>query len=160
LGCHSAHLIRCLGCLKLFSNFSFECLWSPLAVQPPCLTITRTIWSEWTLAWWPPSSYPCPLPMRSSLPAWLSWELSDLSKLYCDSSPKPLCKFPISSPKLSFEERSRLVLYCKLLTFCSFDFNILRHCFVNSIILRLLSSLYFWSYKCIPGILILHLSTT
>jgi hypothetical protein len=47
-------LTRPLGFLKLFSNSplsAFGCLSQGPAYR---LAITRTIWSEWTQAWWPP----------------------------------------------------------------------------------------------------------
>ncbi len=43
--------------VPLETQLSFECLLAIAhVVQPPCLAITRTIWSEWTWAWWPPLS--------------------------------------------------------------------------------------------------------
>jgi hypothetical protein len=65
---------RFLGCLALFSNSHFSILSSPwvgLHSHGPasCLATTRTIWSEWTRAWWP------------AFPAWSSREPSDLGGL-------------------------------------------------------------------------------
>jgi hypothetical protein len=55
------------------------------AVQPPCLAITRTIWPEWTRAWWPPLSCFWLTLTRLSLPIWLSQEPSDMSGINPDS---------------------------------------------------------------------------
>ncbi len=44
--------VMSLGFLELSSNYPLERLWPPLT-QSSCLAITKTIWSEWTRAWWP-----------------------------------------------------------------------------------------------------------
>ncbi len=55
LGCHYANLpIRSLGFLELFSNFPSSVFGSLSWGPASRLTIMRTIWSEWTQAWWPP----------------------------------------------------------------------------------------------------------
>ncbi len=46
-------LTRSLGFLELFSNFPLS-VFGYLSIGPaPSLAISRTIWSEWTRAWWP-----------------------------------------------------------------------------------------------------------
>jgi hypothetical protein len=52
----------------LFSNSSLSFFGHISWVQASCLTIRRTIWSEWTQAWWSPSSklsFECPWPPLS-----------------------------------------------------------------------------------------------
>ncbi len=43
--------VRTLGCLELFSKSHLSIFWPPSTGLASCLTITRTIWSEWTQAW-------------------------------------------------------------------------------------------------------------
>ncbi len=55
LGCHYASfLIRSLGFLELFSNSTLSAFGHLSRGLASCLAITRTIWSEWTRAWWSP----------------------------------------------------------------------------------------------------------
>ncbi len=66
--------IRSLGFVEMFSN-SHLSIFIRLSLGPAsCLTIMRTIWSEWTQAWWSPwvsLVFKCLWPplSRSSLPA-------------------------------------------------------------------------------------------
>jgi hypothetical protein len=61
-GCHYAYLVKFPDWIELFSNshlsilrsfgFSLRSVAPELNQPPSCLAITRTIWSEWTQAWW------------------------------------------------------------------------------------------------------------
>ncbi len=97
-----------------------ECLW-PLLIQsslPP--DYPRTIKSEWTRFWWPPWFFLRPLLTRSSLPAWLSQELSDISRLDPDSPPWPLYSCPLEFPlRFIFRAVSASVLLSINCIFCT-----------------------------------------
>ncbi len=84
----------------------------------------RTNWSKWTLAWWPPLelSLVCPwTPLtRSNLPAWLSWEPSDLSGLDLDSPPWPSHRFPLEILFRMLYARLCLLYYVHLLYIVTF----------------------------------------
>jgi hypothetical protein len=99
---HANFPTRSLGCLELFSSSPLRILgrlsWGPAS----CLTNTRTIWSEWTHAWWSPLSYLSferlwPPLLRSSLHPDHFWEPSDLSGLDQNIPPWPTVKSPLVS---------------------------------------------------------------
>ncbi len=51
LGCHTAYLAGFLAAYSHFLPFIWVSLATAHAVQPPCLTTTKTIWPNWTRAW-------------------------------------------------------------------------------------------------------------
>jgi hypothetical protein len=93
-----------------------HCIHSPASLSGH----QRTIWSEWTQE--PdglPLSHLWPLLTQFSLPAKLTWELSDLSGLDPDSLLWFSCSFSLEFP-LDFI-CGLLILYGTLSTFCSFN---------------------------------------
>ncbi len=55
IGCHHANFpARTLGFLELFSNCPVSIIGHISQGAASHLDITRTIWSQWTGAWWPP----------------------------------------------------------------------------------------------------------
>jgi hypothetical protein len=134
-------------------------------VQPPCLTTMWTIWPEWTwVSLATASQWSSLLPDHhenrliwadhcscGSASIWLSWEPSDLSGLNPDSPPWLARKSPFEFP---------LRVICMTVS-ANVDFLlIIDWTFCLVIIFQLLSLLYFWSWKCVPGISIPKLDTS
>jgi hypothetical protein len=128
-------------------------------VRPPCLAIARTIWSEWTRAdgplWVAFGHCSCSL---ASLPDYHENHLIWVGSIMI----VPLGLFEVytlTSPWASCAGQSLLISYCTLFTFCSCDdCEFCHNVFLFHYCLNI-SLLCFWSWKCISGISIPHLTS-
>ncbi len=128
------------------------------AVQLPFLANMRTILSEWTGAWWPPWSCFWPALTWLIIPAWLSWEPSDLSWLDPYSLPWLANKFPLEFPLRFIVGQSPHIYILYTVQFSLFLLVEYSVPFIHSFPIIVIS--VFWSWNCILGILIPKLGSS